>query len=171
MHINYEQFIELTEMIAPIVSKTDTVMRKAICPKQRLVLALRFLATGKSFRSLEYQFRISGKAISDIIDKVFKATVTVLAETYLKFPSCQEDWKNIEKNFKEKWNFPHCIGTVDDKHIEIIRRGMGSQYYNYKGTNSIVLLVVAGSNYEVTWADVGMNGRISNGGVLTNFLL
>ena len=52
MHMNYEQFIELTEMIAPIVSKTDIVMRKAICPKQRLALTLRFLATEESFRSL-----------------------------------------------------------------------------------------------------------------------
>ena len=36
---------------------------------------------------------------------------------------------------------------------------MGSQYYNYKGTNSIVLLVVTGSNYEVTWADGGVLKR------------
>ena len=160
MRMNYEQFIELTEMIAPIVSKTDTVMRKTICPKQRLALTLRFLATGESFRSLEYQFRISRKAISYIItDEVCKVIVTVLAGTYLKFPSCQKDWKNIE-------NFSHCIGTVDSKHIEINGCGMGSQYYNYKGTNSIVLLVVAGSNYEVTWADVGMNVRISDSGAL-----
>ena len=43
---------------------------------------------------------------------------------------------------------------------------MESQYYNYKGTNSIVLLVVAGSNYEVIWANVAMNGRVSDGGLL-----
>ena len=49
-----------------------------------------------------------------------------------------------------KWNFQHCIGTADDKHIEIIGCSMESQYYNYKGTNSIVLLVVAGSNYRLT---------------------
>ena len=137
-------------MITPIVSKTDIVIRKAICPKHRLALILRFLTTGESFHSLKYQFRISRKAISYIIDEVCKAIVTVLAGTYLKFPSCQEDWKNIEKNFKEKWNFPHCIGAVDGKHIEIIGCGMGSQFYNYKGTRSIFLLVVAGSNYEVT---------------------
>ena len=101
MRTNYEQFIELTEMIAPTVSKTDTVMRKAICLKQRLALTLRFLATGESFRTLEYQFRSSRKAISYIIDEVCKAIVTVLAGTYLKFPSCQEVWKNIEKKFKE----------------------------------------------------------------------
>ena len=43
---------------------------------------------------------------------------------------------------------------------------MGSQCYNYKGANSIVVLVVAGSNYKVIWTDVGMKGGISDGGVL-----
>ena len=100
---------------------------------------------------MEYQFRIIGKAILYIIDEVCKAIVTVLAGTYLKFPSCYEDWKNTEKKFIEKLNFPHCIDAVDGKHIEIIGCGIGSQYYNYKCKNSIVLLVVAGTNYEVTW--------------------
>ena len=58
------------------------------------------------------------------------------------------------------------MGVVDGKHIDIIGCGMGSQYYNYKGTSSIIFLVVAGSKYNVIWADVGMNGRISDGGVL-----
>ena len=68
--------------------------------------------------------------------------------------------------FKEKSNFPHCIDVVDGKHSEIIGCGMGSQYYNYKGSDSIVLLVVPGSNYEVTCTDVGMNRKISYGGAL-----
>ena len=95
-------------------------MMQAIFPKERLVLTLRFLASGESFHSLEYQSRVSRKTISCIIDETCKAIVTVLAGTYLKFPSHQEDLRNIEKTFKEKCNFPHCIGTVDGKHIEII---------------------------------------------------
>ena len=43
---------------------------------------------------------------------------------------------------------------------------MGSQYYDYKGTNSIDLLIVAGRYNEVTWTDVGMNGTILDGGAL-----
>ena len=43
--------------------------------------------------------------------------------------------------------------------------GCGSYYYNYKGTNSIVLMVPAGPNYEVLWCNIGMNGRVSDGGV------
>ena len=75
----------------------DTVMRNAICPKQAHPLTLRFHETGKSFRSLVYQFRISRNAISYINDQVCKVIVTVLAGTYLKFQSAQEDWRNIEK--------------------------------------------------------------------------
>ena len=163
IRMNYEQFIELTEIIAPIVSKMDTE-GKQYAPKT--CITLRFLATRESARSLEYSFWISRKAVSYIIDEVCKAVVTALAGAWLKCPSCQEDWKNVEKNFKEKRNFLHCIGAVDVKHIKIIGCGMGSQCYNYKGANSIVVLVVAGSNYKVIWTDVGMKGRISDGGVL-----
>ena len=49
MRMNYEQFIDLTEMIAPTVSKMDTVMRKSICPKQRLARTLRFLQLERAF--------------------------------------------------------------------------------------------------------------------------
>ena len=41
----------------------------------------------------------------------------------------------------------------------------GSHYYNYKGTNSIVLMAVAGPDYECIYADFGTNGRVSDGGV------
>ena len=166
MRMNYEQFIDLTEMIAPIVSKTDKVMKKAVFPNQRLELTLRFLATLESFRSLEYQFWISRKATSYIINEVCKAIVTGLAGTYLKLPSSQEDWQNINQKFEETWNFPLCIGAVDGKHIEIIGCGIWSQYYNYKSANTIALLVIAASNYQVTWADAGMNERILESGVL-----
>ena len=118
-------------------------------PQTKTCKNFKIFATGESFRSLEYQFRISRKFVSYINDEVCKAIVTVLAETYLKFPSRQKNWKNIQKKFDE-----------------IIGCDMGSQYYNYKGTKSVVPLVVARSNYKVTLADVRMNGRILDVGVL-----
>ena len=38
----------------------------------------------------------------------------------------------------------------------------GSNYYNYKHTNSIMLLANAGRNYECLFAGVGTNGRMND---------
>lgn len=82
-------------------------------------------------------------------------------------PKTGEDWKLIAKEFNERWNFPNCVGAVDGKHVAIRKPpGSGSQYYNYKKFFSVVLLAVVNANYEFIMVDVGINGRISDGGVL-----
>ena len=43
--------------------------------------------------------------------------------------------------------------------------GAGSTSYNYKYAHSVVLLAVVGPNDECIYADVGTNGRVSDGSV------
>lgn len=58
---------------------------------------------------------------------------------------------------------------MDGKHI-VIRapHTAGSYYYNYKGTHSIVLLALVNAKCEFMFADIGTNGRVSDGGVWQN---
>lgn len=71
--------------------------------------------------------------------------------------------------FGERWDFPHCIGAMDGKHIDIIPpENCGSYYYNYKGKHSMVLLAIVDAKYRFLLVDFGTNGRISDGGVLQN---
>lgn len=65
----------------------------------------------------------------------------------------------------EKWNVPNCIGAIDGKHVEFkVPLSVGSMYYNYKGTNSIILLGLVNANYEFIYINVGINGRVNDGG-------
>lgn len=87
-------------------------------------------------------------------------------------PSSTEEWLQISNEFEEKWNFPHIIGAIDGKHISIQAPiNSGTEYYNYKGFFSIVLIGVVDANYKFIFADVGCQGRISDGGVFKNTII
>ena len=84
---------------------------------------------------------------------------------FFQLPSTEAEWKSVAEGFKQ-WNFPHCLGAIDGKHIQIkCPNEAGSYFYNYKGTHSIVLMAIVDSNYEFLYVDVGCNGRVSDGGV------
>ena len=84
-------------------------------------------------------------------------------------PQNPEEWKEVAKEFNDKWNFPNCLGAVDGKHIRITPLPeSGSFFWNYKHFHSVVLMACANANYEFIWCDSGTNGRISDGGAIKN---
>ena len=79
------------------------------------------------------------------------------------------EWKEFERDFNDKRNIPGCYGAIDGKHIAIrAPANWGSTFYNYKKSNSIVLVAVVGPNYEFIYIGVGSNGSLSDGGVFRN---
>lgn len=84
-------------------------------------------------------------------------------------PNSPEEWLKISNAFDELWNFPHCIGAVDGKHVILQAPfNSGTEFYNYKGNFSIVLFILADAHYKIRFVDVGCQGRISDGGVYKN---
>nr|XP_022903892.1 uncharacterized protein LOC111416171 [Onthophagus taurus] len=169
LRMSNDDFEYILSLIQTSIQKQDTKMRLAIPPKDRLLVTLRFLATGDSFHSLMYLFRIPVCTIARIVLECCEALYQCLKSKYLKVPSTEEDWLQYSTGFHNKWNFPNCLAAMDGKHVVIqAPKKEGSVYFNYKGTHSIVLLALIGPNYEIIYFDVGCNGRISDGGVYNN---
>ena len=82
-----------------------------------------------------------------------------LKDVYLKSPTTHEQWENISFMFEELWNFPHVLGAIDGKHIQIESTGnSGAFYHNYKGFFNFVLLEVCGVDYCFSTFDLGEYG-------------
>ena len=128
------RYEHLLTLVAPLIQKKITRLRKPIEPDQRLAITLRYLATGESQQSLSLSYRIGKATVSHIVLETCLAIHKVLKDPFLKQPSTKEHWLNISAGFEETWNFPLCIGAIDGKHINIECPNLsGSYYYNYKG--------------------------------------
>lgn len=117
---------------------------------------------------MSYSFRVGHSTIGKILRETLSAIWNVLGRQVLKPPN-QEEWVKIASEFETLWNFPNCIGAIDGKHIRIkCPPHSGSEYFNYKGYFSIVLLAVCDAHYRFILVDIGDSGRHSDGGILFN---
>ena len=75
MHFDY-----IVERLYSYLLKEDTIMRESIKPAEQVCLFLRYVSTGETFRSLEYQFRISRRSIARIVERVAEAIIQEMQE-------------------------------------------------------------------------------------------
>ena len=59
----------------PKITKKTTRFRFPISPEERLAIALRFLATGETYKSLMYQYRVSEVSISRFVPEVCQGII------------------------------------------------------------------------------------------------
>ncbi len=69
----------------------------------------------------------------------------------------------IANTNSHRWQYHHCLGAIDGKHVAI-RKPMnaGLYYFNYKNFHSIVLVAFVDGDYKFTWVEVGANGTSSD---------
>ena len=76
------------------------------------------------------------------------------------YPTDPEDCKKIEERFTNGWNIPHTVCALDGKRIVIKKRKKsGSEYFNYKGYFSLVLLALVYADYKFRGSMRGPVGR------------
>ena len=98
----------------------------------------RYLAHGNSVRHHAWFQRIGLSTMYKLIEEVCEVIVEVLRPEYVKMPN-EEDWKNIAAEVFARHGMPHCVGSIDGKHIRINAPPLsGSIYSNYKRYFSVV---------------------------------
>ncbi|XP_027132170.1 uncharacterized protein LOC113745002 [Larimichthys crocea] len=107
-----EQMDELLALIGPEVTRQSTNYRAAIEPKQRLAVALRYMASGDSLVSLAYSYRLGHSTVINSVHMVCAAIETTMMERFLPRPT-QDTWEEVADGFWKKWNFPNCLGAID----------------------------------------------------------
>ncbi|XP_069801031.1 uncharacterized protein [Dendropsophus ebraccatus] len=153
-----ETFDDLLLQMRNRLTYKDTTWRKSIPPDQRLLVTLRYLATGESFSSLHYQFRMGKSTISKIIHHTCKELWNILQPIHLPHPD-PAIWKDIAEGFFNATQFPNCVGALDGKHIRIQKpANSGSMYYNYKKFFSIILMALADHTCKFIAVDIGAYG-------------
>lgn len=73
-------FRVLLGLVEPMIVKQNTHFREAIPAEVKLAITLRYLATGDSFTSLMYLFKVSKQFISSMLPGVLKAIIDALQE-------------------------------------------------------------------------------------------
>ena len=128
----------------------------------------RYLATGASQIHLSFSFRLGHSTVSAILKECCQALWDTLQPLVLQPPTA-ERWLSIASDFQNLWQCSNCIGAIDGKHIRIkAPPNSGSEFFNYKGYFSLVLLAICDARYRFVLVDIGDSGRHSDGGIFSN---
>ena len=165
MRMEVNMFQELVDRVGPRVQK-NTNCREPLAAGLKIALTLRFLATGESYHSLGFQFRIGHNTASLFVPQVCDAIREEYEAEQFTTPSTPAGWLEVEKKFSVRWNWHHCCGALDGKHVKIVKpKHGGSNYYCFKGFHSIILMALVDADYKFIWTNVGTPGSESDAGV------
>ena len=153
-------FQEVFTRLRDRIEKNDTWYSKATPPPGlKLAITLRHLATGASYHSLMYNFRVAHY----IVRVVCETIIAEFAEEVILLPASLQEWQQVADQFGARWQFHHALGALDSKHIAIrCPKNAGSLFFNYKGYHSIVFMAVMDADYKFIWVNVAANDSASD---------
>ncbi|XDV17638.1 hypothetical protein PO909_023470, partial [Leuciscus waleckii] len=88
--LHKSQFEDLLQIIAPSIAKTQTKFRETISAEERFCICLRYLATGDSFRSIAFGFRVGASTLAGIVSQVCEAIWNCLLSDCMPVPDAAE---------------------------------------------------------------------------------
>lgn len=135
LHFKYfrmscNRFDDLLQRILPRICHKNT-HEQPISAAERLAATLKFLSTGSSRQSVAISYRIGKSTMNQLLYECCEAIWEALKE-FIAVPDVMK-WRAIAAEFWRLWQFPHCLGAIDGKHVRLkAPANCGSQVNNRK---------------------------------------
>ena len=160
--MDLDTFNEILEIITPRIKKLTTNSKKPISARLRLAATLMFLATGNSSKCISYSFGMFHNIACGFFIEVCQAIIDEYADDVIVTLTTPDGWEEVADDFWKRWNFPHCIGVIDGKHVALRRpRKSSSLFHNYTGFFSIVRLAIVDAVDRMQVCSTALNSRTS----------
>lgn len=96
----------------------------------------------------------------------------VLKDDYLQLPRTSDEWEQVASDFNNNWNFPMCLGAIDGKRFLVRKsKNTGSEYSDYKGYHSIIILALVDANYKFLYVAAEAQGQANDADVWDHCIL
>ncbi|XP_071503284.1 putative nuclease HARBI1 [Diadema antillarum] len=158
-------FDEVVQRLTPRLTEQDTNYRASLEPGLKVAITLRHLASGNTYRNMQYAWRVPHNTISVVVRRVVKAIIEEYTDELLFCPTTEQGWRDLADQWYQRyqWYFPHAVGAIDGKHVACkAPLNSGSEYYNYKGFYSVILFAMVDADNKFTYIDVSGNGSSSD---------
>ena len=163
-----ELFLHLCDHLRPSLLCKDTILRKAISVEKHVAITLWCLATSSEYRTIGHLFGVARCTVCRIVHETIEAIINILLPMYIKFPTGQA-LTSVINEVEHKWNFPQCAGAIDGSHIPVLPPQINhTDYYNRKGTYSIIIQAVVDANYLFRDIYIGWPGSVHDARVFVN---
>ncbi|KAK3886785.1 hypothetical protein Pcinc_009105 [Petrolisthes cinctipes] len=123
-----------------------------ITPEMKVLMTLRYLATGKMQQCNSDDLGPSQPSVSNSITQTLHAlTAPHLIKQFIKFPALHHhELARIAGEFRQVAGFPGVVGVIDGTHIRIIApRRFEAEYVNRKNYHSVNVQIVFDAAYNI----------------------
>lgn len=107
-----------------------------------------------------FDLRIGVGTVHYVITETLSVIWKFLGPMYFCWPTTQE-WKKKAKEYNEIWQLPHCVGSLDGKHIRIQKPANGASQY-IKILKYCVVGCLRREKYNFSYVCIGAYGSESD---------
>ncbi|RUS89926.1 hypothetical protein EGW08_002278 [Elysia chlorotica] len=154
--ISPQLFHILMDALRDDLTKCHTNYKKPIDPERKLMLTLRYLATGATFRTIHKTFGLGLSTARLAIYDVCSAIQKQLTPSELPNQTA-ESLRETSEHFYRRWKYPHCIGALARRSIRIKRISGGNITQPYNRNHDLLLQVQAVTDADgmFTFLEIG----------------